>query len=414
MKRAFTFALILMLFTGFVSAQETESGGVGPDSALWGIDRALERIQLVLTFNEVSKEKVRLEHARERLLEVRERIEAGDVDNAEDARRQHELILERTREKLSEIDSDDIEGISEIEDNLDSQGEEVEKIRTRINIEIEGSLTEEQKTRLRAFLASLSSEGIEDVKVRVRERQSDALLKIEAETGKPERDLIEDFRKVRERKEIKVGIGESSSVVKIEQRFLSRNDGEDLISEIVERFYVSERELENILEIKRELVFDEGEKFKIEVKKREVGDLIVNEVEIKIREGVESVDVEELRDAIVRISALDREEVKKAIKFEGKSEREIEIEVEVEDGNIETEVKIEWDGRKTEFELNTDDKNEIITEIAERLGVSEDEVRNAIKKFEVKHEDDDNLDDSDDDIDDDSNGNSGSGNSDDN
>ncbi len=62
---------------------EGETGGVGPGNLLYGLDRALERIELALTFDKSAKAKKGLEHARERILEAREKMQEKELEKAE-------------------------------------------------------------------------------------------------------------------------------------------------------------------------------------------------------------------------------------------------------------------------------------------------------------------------------------------
>ena len=55
--------------------QHTEDSGVTPDSFLWGLDKALDQLTILLTFDEGKKARKGLEIAQERLLEVKEMVE---------------------------------------------------------------------------------------------------------------------------------------------------------------------------------------------------------------------------------------------------------------------------------------------------------------------------------------------------
>ena len=56
--------------------------GITPDSHLYGIDKALERISLALTINKEKKAERRLKHAEERLLEVEQMLAEGKTEAA--------------------------------------------------------------------------------------------------------------------------------------------------------------------------------------------------------------------------------------------------------------------------------------------------------------------------------------------
>lgn len=89
MKQIIT-VIILLALTTTVTAQTTEeSGGVLPTSPLWGIDRALEQLELIIASGDEAKERVGLKHARERLLEIKEMKQ--QLIEAQEERRQERL-----------------------------------------------------------------------------------------------------------------------------------------------------------------------------------------------------------------------------------------------------------------------------------------------------------------------------------
>ena len=84
MNKIFTILMILVLVIGLspVYAQEAEdesTGGVTPDSTLYGLDRAAERLSLLLTIGKAAKAKKGLEHARERVLEARQLVKGTQM-----------------------------------------------------------------------------------------------------------------------------------------------------------------------------------------------------------------------------------------------------------------------------------------------------------------------------------------------
>lgn len=86
-----------------VVAQEEgkANAGVTPDSILHGLDKALERIDLALTFGQANKAEKRLQIANERLAELKEMIDKGKPEFTEELTDDYE---EEIRE-LSEIAS---------------------------------------------------------------------------------------------------------------------------------------------------------------------------------------------------------------------------------------------------------------------------------------------------------------------
>lgn len=93
MRRIFSmFVFILLLTTAIAVAQEEElpDAGTTPDSALYGLDKAFERIGLALTFNKATKAEKRLEIAAERLAELKEMTDKGKPEYSDDLAEEYE------------------------------------------------------------------------------------------------------------------------------------------------------------------------------------------------------------------------------------------------------------------------------------------------------------------------------------
>jgi len=82
-----------------------KEAGVSPDSALYGLDRAMESIQLALTFNNAKKSQLALGNAEERLAEIKAMIQAGKQDKAEVAGEHHKKSMDQVRTFMGKIDS---------------------------------------------------------------------------------------------------------------------------------------------------------------------------------------------------------------------------------------------------------------------------------------------------------------------
>ena len=85
-----------------VVSEETGEGDVSvtPDSPLWGVKRAIERIDLALTLNKAAKSEKGLKYARIRLLEVQKMLKKGDFKNAARAEEAHGKLLVKVRKDL--------------------------------------------------------------------------------------------------------------------------------------------------------------------------------------------------------------------------------------------------------------------------------------------------------------------------
>jgi len=116
------------------------SPGVGPDSIFYGLDRAMERISLALTFNRARKAEKALRIADERLAEVEAMIKKNKSKAADIAQRKHDKILDYAEKEIVGIDSDGnvnasekaLERISKIRLGLLMHSERIALIHQRI------------------------------------------------------------------------------------------------------------------------------------------------------------------------------------------------------------------------------------------------------------------------------------------
>lgn len=111
MKRKIIGMLTILLLMPLALAQDegANENMISPDQeVLWGIDIALEKIELALTFDVNKKAEVRLKHAQERLEEVKEMAEEGNI-----------IAMNKAKDKRNEI-IDDLE-LDEVNLNEDTR-----------------------------------------------------------------------------------------------------------------------------------------------------------------------------------------------------------------------------------------------------------------------------------------------------
>jgi hypothetical protein len=100
--RAIVLVLILLSVPGNAFAQEgLPDPGITPDSLLYRLERAYERIQLTLAREEVSRAALRWERAQERMAEAQAMAERGRLEYLPDLMREYEKDFEQLSE-LSE------------------------------------------------------------------------------------------------------------------------------------------------------------------------------------------------------------------------------------------------------------------------------------------------------------------------
>ena len=139
MKKYLLLALVAVLLLIPIANAEEQDAGVLPDSPLWGLDKALEQIELMLAAGNIEKAKIELKHASERLSEVKIMIEEKRLDDAEDAEKAHREKIVKVRERIKNIDADDEDAIEdevELEDEIEQQEDEVDELERAIEIRI--------------------------------------------------------------------------------------------------------------------------------------------------------------------------------------------------------------------------------------------------------------------------------------
>ncbi len=422
MKYGIAVGLMLLLVAPLVHAQAAEeSPGVTPDSFLYGLDVALDRLSFLLTFDQAAKSRKGLEIARERLLEVRAMAEENKVRAMERAQAEHDDTLTRVETSLRALERDDtsveLEEEVEIEKRVIEHRKKVEEVEGEIKVKIRarGGITPEQRELIDSVLSRLQN-STGEVEIEIESKKDKTKVKIRERTGKSEEDVEEEVEMVEERRgladlkreraleaiedameeiaEAKEKLGNVSSTLLTE--------AEDHLARAEEAFEAGdygrafgqatsaaniaksakeeheEREEEEELEIEVEI---EGNVAKVEV---EIGD-----AESKFR--LETTDREAIIAEIAARTELSVEEIRSVVKFkeeeeheeeveeehEEREERELSIEVVIRDGTA--RVEIEQDGRETRFDLNTTNRDAIIDTIAQRTNLTAAEIEGVIK-----------------------------------
>ena len=184
---------------------DTENGGIASDSPFHGLDRALERISLALTFNKAAKAKKGLENAKERLLEAKKLAKEGKFDKLEKARKEHKEEIEKIKQNLDlvaeENPNEALDNELAVEAELEKQENEFENVETVLDLKVVGKLNDEQLAKLKEFLSSVK-DGNAQIKLRV----NDHKLKIKAklkEQGKTDEEVEAELKKLEEKHKLK-------------------------------------------------------------------------------------------------------------------------------------------------------------------------------------------------------------------
>jgi len=410
MKKLFAIIVTLLLLP-IVSAQQPTDAGVTPDSFLWGLDKALDQLALLLTFDEGKKAIKGLEIAQERLLEIKEMIEENKLEAAEKAKDSHGKTLVKIKQSIEDIEEDDseeeIKELIEIEKELEEHDEEIEQTfgELKVKIKIEGEVTTQQIALIESILNSLKGQTGE-VEIEIKNKKDKTKIKIKQETGKSEEEIEVEIEDIEKEKGIK----------KQEKAFDAIEDAEEELEEFLEEseeesIVVSQTlidQFNSLLELAI-IQFDEGNFAEARNLAKQVEKLLDDaeeelegeekEIEVEIEEGkakikveigkeklkfeLDTINLETIVEEISTRTGLSIEEINAIIEVEVKEKEEIEIEAEVERGR--TKVKIEIGDEKQRFILDVTSKEDVIEKIMARTGLSEDEI---IANLEFKEDED--------------------------
>ncbi|MCA9477997.1 MAG: hypothetical protein KC535_02525 [Nanoarchaeota archaeon] len=192
-KFLFIFAFLLVLSSAAVLAEE--EAGTTPDSPLWGLDVAFDKLSLALTANDQKRADKALAIAEERLSEIKQMVEEQKLEQSEKAKVQHDQIIEKLELQLEKPESgDDQEQYQrqiEIETKLQEHKENVEAFKAKI--EIEGELTPDQQEKLDALLASLG-DRVNQVEIKIKNQKDETKLRLEATLSDEQIEALEGDR----------------------------------------------------------------------------------------------------------------------------------------------------------------------------------------------------------------------------
>lgn len=369
-------ALVVFVFLiqiAYAHEEKVVDPGVTPDSFLWGLDKALDNLNLLLTFNPAEKARKGIEIARERLEEVKVMAEANNLEAAEKGKNEQVKVLTKVKKSISDIKEENatkqIEEEIEIERELEEHEEEVEEVsnKLKIKIEVKGTLSEEQKALIDSLLSTLKNKTGE-VKVEIKNKKDKTKIEIKQKTGKSEKEIVDEIESIEEKKGL-ADIKKEKALEEIEDAKEDLRELEDELQEHKSEGHVAnETPITTLMNNAREKLAKAEEAFKTNDFGEAFGQANAAGQLIKNAERILEKTVE---------------------KFEEKEEKhemeeKQEIKVEIEDGKA--KVKIDIGDVKSKFTLDTTEKNAIIQEISTRTGLSIDDVTKLAKFEEEKEE----------------------------
>ena len=370
--------VLIILSLQIANAHEEEvPAGVTPDSFLWGLDKALDNLNLLLTFDKGEKARKGMEIARERLEEIKLMAEENKLDAAEKGKEEQIKVLSKVKGSISGIKDEDatkqIGEEIEIEKELEEHEKEIEEASSnlKIKIEVKGALNEQQKALIESLLISLKNKTAE-VKVEIQNKKGKTKIEIKQKTGKSEKEIEAEIEDIEEEKGL-AGIKREKAAEEIEDAKEGLAELEKELEEHKAEGHVAdEKPITSLTDNAGKRITNAEEAFRQNDFGNAFGQANAAQQLIKNAERILEKTVEKFEEG----------------EGEGEAEEKAEIEVEIEDGKA--KIKIEVGDAKSRFTLDTTDKNAIIQEIAERTGLSVDEVTE-LAEFEEETEDEEEV-----------------------
>lgn len=370
--RTFVVFLVALLALSSVSlAQEVSpagaqigkiKAGTTPDSFLYGLDTAIDNIRYLLTFDNTAKAKVGLEISRERLLEVREMVIKNKVNAAQKAQNEHVKTLEKVKSSVTVLSRDnstqELTETLEIEKEIEEHEDEVETIseELKIKIKVKGEITEEQQALIDSVL-NLMQNKTGEVKIKIENKKDETKIKIKVETGKSDEEIEDEIEELEER----------TGLLDIKQA-KAQEQIDDALEELAE--------VQSLL-----LQINETQANVTDVK------VLVSQAEDHLSRAQEAFNKTKFGQAFGLANSAERlaknaEKILERLEFK-EEEEEREIEVEIEKGVA--KIKVEVGDLKLKYRLATTSRDEIVSDISSKTGLSVEEI-NTILEFEVETE----------------------------
>lgn len=192
MKKALLL-IFLLLALPLAAAQEA---GVTQDSMLHGLDRAMERISLMLTLNKAAKSEKALAHAEERLMEAQQLAEEGKEEKLEKAKEQHQKSLQIAEENLAKVkDGKDeekseeaLETVARIQERIENHYENVVQVKETILERQRESMTEEQISHLEEVFEGIMNKALE-MEQKATEKKEQVKAQYQTNSGKSDEEV---------------------------------------------------------------------------------------------------------------------------------------------------------------------------------------------------------------------------------
>lgn len=230
---------------------ELEDAGVTPDSPLYGLERAMERLRVAFTAGNAAKAKLKMKYAEERLAEAEEMADEDNVEAAEEAQEAHDEEIADVEELVEDLETNGdeesaeeaLEDVTEIQDAIETHSQKVARVKNRIleRKAAAGNMSEEQLAHLREVFDKIIAKS-QEMEAKMEQKRENVRTKLKVLGELSDEELAELDDKIRER---------------IEKRNREKIPGEDDEEDEVEDEEEDEVEVEDESEDEEESEEDE-------------------------------------------------------------------------------------------------------------------------------------------------------------
>jgi hypothetical protein len=229
-----------------VTPEIEADAGVTPDSPFWGLERAMERISLALTFGKSAKAQKGLAHAQERLAEVQMMISQKRFKEAAEAEAIHDETLAEVEATVQDIESsdatDELAEVQDVEAAIAKHKKQVSDLNENIRVHVKGELTAEQQTMLDDLVESFKDSSAKvDISIKAKKDRTMVKVKlVEEKTNGQGKKVTVDNRNLKpkpaktvksENEETSAEVGETGDVNAEDTDDLDARDTEDAETE---------------------------------------------------------------------------------------------------------------------------------------------------------------------------------------
>jgi len=346
---------LMLLLSPVVYAQENAvDPGITPDSFLYGLDVALDKIDMLLTFDQAKKSKKGLKIAQERLQEVREMAIKNKLEAMGRAQREHDDVLETVMVSVANIEkensTEEIKAEIEIEKELEKHKQKIEEVRgeLEIKIKVKGEITPQQQGIIDEILTRLKNASGK-VEIEIKNKKEKTKIKIKTKTGKSDDEIESEFKAIEEKKGLK-GLKMEKAMDEMEDAREAIGDVRSLLDVNASVPTLLVEALEHLT--KAETAFNESDY------------------------GEAYGQAKAAKDNAKALKKQLEKDKKETDEDEAETDRlRVKVEVEVN----QTKVKVEYGEEELEFTQPTTNMAAVVAEIAERTGLAMEDIEAAMK-----------------------------------